>query len=144
MPSSALNPALIFGPVFALFGLVGVVTVLMLRERIRQFKAQRLHPQKLPTRNEFAAAIKDTRCADNYANLFESPVLFYVACIGLYVTDTVTMPTLVLAWAYVLLRVAHSQVHCGSNHVMTRFKLFAASLTALVALWLVWGWALLA
>ena len=137
------NPALIFGPVFALMGLVLVVTVLTLRERMRQFKAQRLHPQKVPTRGEFAAAIKDTRCADNFSNLFETPVLFYVACIGLYVTQTVCVPSLVLAWAYALLRIAHSYVHCGSNHVMTRFKVFAASMLALLGLWLVWGWALL-
>ena len=144
MPTSSLNATLIFGPVFAFMGLVVIVTVLVFRERVRQFKAQRLHPQKVSTRSEFAAALKDTRCADNFSNLFETPVLFYVACIGLYVTDTVSMPALALAWVYVLLRMAHSYVHCGSNHVMTRFKCFAASLTVLVALWLVWAWALLA
>jgi hypothetical protein len=142
--TSSLNPHLIFGPVFAMLALVVVVTVLTFRERVRQFKAQRLHPQKVPTRAEFAQAVKDTRCADNFANLFETPVLFYVACIGLFVTQTVSAPALALAWAYVLLRVAHSWVHCGGNHVMTRFKLFAASLLALLALWGAWGWALLA
>ena len=142
--SSAIEPSLIFGPAFVFMVLVIIVTALTLRERIRQFKAQRLHPQKVPTRSEFAAAIKDTRCADNYANLFESPVLFHVACIGLYVTQTVSMSALVLAWAYVLTRIAHSYVQCGSNHVMTRFKCFAASIVVLVALWAVWGLALLA
>lgn len=142
--TSSPNPHLIFGPVFAMLALVLVVTVLTFRERVRQFKAQRLHPQKVSTRSEFTAAIKDSRCADNFANLFETPVLFYVACIGLFVTQTVGAPALALAWAYVLLRVAHSWVHCGSNHVMTRFKLFAASLLALLALWGAWGWALLA
>lgn len=76
MTTSTLNPALIFEPVFAFMELVVIITVLVFRERVRQFKAQQLHPQKVPTRSEFAAAIKDTRCADNYANLFESPVLF--------------------------------------------------------------------
>ena len=142
MPTSSLNATLIFGPVFAFMGLVVIVTVLVFRERVRQFKAQRLHPQKVSTRSEFAAALKDTRCADNFSNLFETPVLFYVACIGLYVTHTVSMPALALAWVYVLLRMAHSYVHCGSNHVMTRFKCFAASMAALVALWVVWGWTL--
>ncbi len=142
MPTPTFNPALIFGPVFALMGLVATVTVLVFRERVRQFKAQRLHPQKVSTRSEFAAALKDTRCADNYANLFETPVLFYVVCIGLYVTQTVSMSALVLAWVYVLLRLAHSYVHCSSNHVMTRFKLFATSMFVLLALWVVWAWAL--
>lgn len=142
MPTSSLNATLIFGPVFAFMGLVAIVTVLVFRERVRQFKAQRLHPQKVSTRSAFSAAIQDTRCADNFANLFETPVLFLVACMGLYVTDSLSMPALALAWAYVLLRMAHSIVHCGSNHVMTRFKCFAASMAALLALWVVWGWAL--
>lgn len=133
----------IFGPLFAMMCLFLVVTGLTFRERVRQFKAQRLHPQKVPTRTEFAAAIKDTRCADNFANLFETPVMFYVACVGLYVTQTVSPLALALAWMYVATRIGHSVVHCNSNHVMTRFKWFAASLTVLVCLWVVWGVALL-
>jgi hypothetical protein len=138
-----LNPILIFGPVFAMFALVLAVTALMLRERIRQFKAQNLHPQAVPTRAQFAATIKDSRCADHFANLFETPVLFYVACIGLFVTHTVSPLLLFLAWLYVLLRVAHSIAHCGRNVVMTRMKYFAASLAVLSLLWIGWGLACL-
>jgi hypothetical protein len=134
-----MNPLAIWGPVFAMMVLVLVVTCLTFRERVRQFKALRVHPQKVSTRGEFAAALKDTRCADNFSNLFETPVMFYVACIGLFATQTVSVPALVFAWIYVLLRVGHSAVHCGSNVVMTRFKFFAASLLALLALWVVWG-----
>jgi hypothetical protein len=125
-----------------MMALVLVVTVLTFRERVRQFKAMRLHPQKVSTRGEFAAALKDTRCADNFSNLFETPVMFYLACIGLFVTQTVTLGALLLAWAYVLLRVGHSAVQCGRNVVMTRFKLFAGSLLALLGLWVAWGWTL--
>ena len=87
----SVNPLAIWGPVFAMMALVLVVTVLTFRERVRQFKAMRLHPQKVSTRGEFAAALKDTRCADNFSNLFETPIMFYVACIGLFVTQTVTL-----------------------------------------------------
>jgi hypothetical protein len=137
----SLKPHLIFGPVFAMLALVVVVTAQTFRERVRQFKAQRLHPQQVSTRSEFTVAIKDSRCADNFGNQVETPVPFHVACIGLFVTQTVSASGLALAWAYVLLRVGHSWVNCGSNHVMTRFKLFAASPLALLALW---GGALLA
>jgi hypothetical protein len=133
----------IFGPLFAMMCLVCVITVLTMRERIRQFKAQRLHPQKVPTRTEFAAAIKDTRCADNFSNLFETPLMFYVACVGLYVTQTVSPLAMALAWVYVVTRIGHSVVHCGSNIVLTRFKWFTASLVVLVSLWVVWGVALI-
>jgi hypothetical protein len=138
-----VNPLAIWAPVFAMMALVLVVAYLTFRERVRQFKALRVHPQKVSTRSEFAAALKDTRCADNFSNLFETPVMFYVACIGLYVTQTVSISALVLACMYVLLRVGHSVVHCGSNVVFTRFKLFAASMLVLLGLWLVWGLTLL-
>ena len=127
-----VNPMVIWGPVFAMMILVLVVTYLTFRERVRQFKALRVHPQKVSTRGEFAAVLKDTRCADNFSNLFETPMMFYVACIGLCVTQTVTLGALLLAWVYVLLRVGHSAVQCGSNGVLKRFKLFAASMLVLL------------
>lgn len=139
-----VNPLAIWVPVFAMMALVLVVAYLTFRERVRQFKALRVHPQKVSTRSEFAATLKDSRCADNFANLFETPVMFYVACIGLYVTQTVSVSALVLACLYVVLRVGHSAVHCGSNVVFTRFKLFAASMLVLLGLWGVWAWALVA
>jgi hypothetical protein len=138
-----VNALAIWGPVFAMMALVLVVAYLTFRERVRQFKALHVHPQKVATRGAFAAALKDTRCADNFSNLFETPVMFYVACIGLFVTQTVSPAALILAWVYVLLRVGHSLVHCGSNVVMTRFKLFAGSMLVLLGLWLVWGLTLL-
>jgi hypothetical protein len=138
-----VNPLAIWGPVFAMMALVLVVAYLTFRERVRQFKALRVHPQKVSTRGEFAAALKDTRCADNFSNLFETPVMFYVACVGLFATQTVSASALALAWVYVLIRVGHSVVHCGSNVVMTRFKFFAASMLVMLALWLVWGLTLL-
>ena len=138
-----VNPLAIWGPVFAMMGLVLVVTWLTYRERARQFRALRLHPQKVSTRSAFAAALQDSRCADNFSNLFETPVMFYLACIGLYVTQTVSLSALALACLYVLLRVGHSVVQCGRNVVITRFKFFAASMLVLLGLWLVWGLSLL-
>jgi hypothetical protein len=138
-----MNQLLIFGPVFAMMVLVSIVAVLTFRERVRQYKAMRMHPQKAPTRKEFSAAMQDTRCSDNFQNLFEMPVMFYVVCLGLYLTQTVSVAVVALAWVYVLLRYAHSWVHCGPNKVMLRFRFFAMSFFALVAIWAMWGYALL-
>ena len=137
-----MNQSLIFGPVFAMMLLVCIVGVLTFRERVRQYKSMRLHPQKAPTRKEFSAAMQDMRCADNLMNLFEVPMMFYVACIGLYVTKAVDWPALLIAWGYVFTRYGHSYVHCGSNIVMKRFKWFVASDFVLIALWLLWGFRL--
>ena len=138
-----MNSLHIFTPVFAMLLLVCIVGVRTYQERARQFRAMRLHPQKASTRKDFAAAMQDTRSSDNLQNLFETPVLFYVACIGLYATQSVSLVAVAAAWGFVVLRYAHSYVHCGSNTVMTRFKLFFASALAILALWLTWGFALL-
>jgi len=71
----------------------------------------------------------------NYMNLLELPVLFYVACIVLYVTAKVDAVALGLAWAFVALRIAHSAVHLTYNRVLHRFRIFALSVFVLLALW---------
>ena len=72
----------------------------------------------------------------NYMNLLELPMLFYVVCVLNYVTSpTVSMLTLVLAWAYVAVRALHSLVHLTYNNVMHRLALFATSNFVLVSLW---------
>ena len=81
--------------------------------------------------------IKDSRAADNFRNLFELPVLFYVA---LVVADRIGMVdgiSLGLAWAFVALRVVHSAIQVTYNKVMHRF---AAYVSGGMALWLLWAY----
>ena len=73
----------------------------------------------------------------NYMNLLELPMLFYVLCLSLYVTHTVTQLELGVAWAYVALRVAHSLVHLTMNHIFTRLTIFATSNVVLGFGWIV-------
>lgn len=72
----------------------------------------------------------------SYMNLLEAPVLFYVLCLAMYVTEHLSPLSLKLAWAYVGLRVMHSVVHLSYNNVIHRLSLFALSNLVLVALWL--------
>ena len=71
----------------------------------------------------------------NYMNLLELPVLFYVACIILYVTRLATPTTVALGWSYVALRALHSLVHFTYNKVTHRLLVFATSNAVLSALW---------
>ncbi len=72
----------------------------------------------------------------NLMNLLELPVLFYVACLTLFVSEHVTQLQLTLAWTYVGLRAAHSLVHLTFNNVFVRLTIFAASNFVLIAMWL--------
>lgn len=71
----------------------------------------------------------------NYMNLLELPILFYVACLTSFVTNTVETSALVLAWTYVVLRIVHSLVHLVYNNVMHRLAVFALSNVVLVITW---------
>jgi hypothetical protein len=71
----------------------------------------------------------------NLMNLLEMPVLFYVACLTLFVTQQVSQLQLTLAWAYVILRAGHSLVHLTFNNVLVRLSLFALSNFVLIAIW---------
>jgi hypothetical protein len=71
----------------------------------------------------------------SYMNLLELPVLFYVICLMLYVTDRVDVLTYRLAWAYVGLRALHSVIHVTFNNVMVRLSVFALSNLVLIAMW---------
>ena len=73
----------------------------------------------------------------NYMNLLEAPLLFYVACIVLYVTSGVTGAATALAWLYVALRAVHSAIHLSYNKVMHRLTAFAASNGVLLAMWVI-------
>jgi hypothetical protein len=71
----------------------------------------------------------------NLINLLEVPVLFYVACLTLFVTRSADHNFVYLAWAYVALRALHSLVHLTYNNVIHRLSVYAASNIVLVIIW---------
>lgn len=71
----------------------------------------------------------------NYMNLLEAPMLFYVACVVLFVTASVTHLAVALAWLYVALRIVHSTIHLTYNNVVHRLTAFAISNGMLALLW---------
>ena len=72
--------------------------------------------------------------AHNYNHLMEQPTIFYAVALSLALMDMGRGVNLWLAWAYVLLRVAHSLVQGTVNVVRYRFLLFAAASFCLIGL----------
>jgi hypothetical protein len=126
----------IFLPAVAMVALTLVVWLRMYFRRVAEMKRERVHPQAVATSAQMAERLKDTRAADNFRNLFELPVLFYLALVVAALTAQVTTAVLVLAWLFVALRVVHSAIHCGYNKVMHRFQ---AYLVGGIVLWTLWG-----
>ncbi len=127
----------IFHPAFAMAALTCIVWLRMFSTRVAELKRGRIHPQSVALSAQAASKFADTRAADNFRNLFELPVLFYLALIIAALTSQVTVLTLSLAWLFVALRVVHSGIQCSYNKVMHRFKAYVAGGAALWALWIV-------
>ena len=127
----------IYLPGLAMVVLTAIVWWRMYTMRIGQMKRERIHPQKVATSAQAAALLTDSRAADNFRNLFELPVLFYLALVVAALTGQATPAVMALAWAYVAFRVLHSWIHCSYNRVKHRFYAFAASTLVLCALWVV-------
>ena len=76
----------------------------------------------------------------NAMNLLQLPVLFYAASVILFTTAQADAAFVGLAWAYVVLRVAHSLVHVTYNNVRHRLLPFGISNLVLLAIWLRLTW----
>ena len=127
----------ILWPTFALVVLIYAVWVQI---PVRRFAFVRANP---PSRADFASGDAARRYfapvalpADNLANLFEMPVLYFALVPLLLLTRHAGTIEVALAWLFVALRAVHSIVHTGSNVVRTRFYVYGLSTAVLAAMWL--------
>lgn len=131
-----MDARLMYWPAVAMAALTFIVWLYMYFRRIAQMKRERIHPQAVATSAQATARLTDSAAADNFRNLFELPVLFYLAVVVAAQTAQVTTVTLGLAWAFVVLRIAHSAIQCTYNKVIHRFYVYVSGAAVL---WLLWG-----
>jgi hypothetical protein len=128
-------------PMLAQVALTFIVMTSMYRTRVAELKAKRIDPQKIGTRSKSRELLTDSAlAADNYSNLFETPVLFYTAILTTLVLMVQDNILVVLAWAYVSSRYVHSFIHITYNRVMHRFLVFVFSSFVLFAFWVRLAW----
>lgn len=137
-----MSQTAILFPLITMIAMTLLVMMVMLRRRGHCLRQRGVSVSQLPGTRETLTHMAegplwDTRTAaanDQVTNLFETPVLFYVLCLTIYVTNSVTGLTLILAWGFVLARMGHAFVHLTYNLVNHRLFAFMASLIALIAL----------
>ncbi len=123
-------------PLLALVFLTFLVWIYMYVTRLSEIKRKSINPQALDTRVHGQAMLSDSPAqADNLKNLFELPILFYVAILLALVLMIQDLFLAQLAWGYVALRYVHSLIHCTYNRVMHRFTAYAASCLILMIMW---------
>src|SRR4051794_18416209 len=138
-----MEPRLIFWPAVAMAALTFVVALRMFRVRIAQIKRDQIRLRSIATSRAAAEKLTDSAPADNFRNLFELPVLFYVAIGIAFGTGQVNALTLGLAWSFVAARLVHSAIHCSYNRVLHRFYAYVTGYFILIGLWAVLAFGLL-
>jgi hypothetical protein len=73
--------------------------------------------------------------AANQRNQFELPVLFYAVTAFALIVAAADFLMVVLAWLFVLTRIAHAAIHIGPNKVRWRSPVFALGVLILAIMW---------
>jgi hypothetical protein len=133
------NAALLY-PVFVQVLLTFVLLGFMGRVRAAAVKAKQVKLGDVALGQIDAWPPPAQQAARAFHNQLEMPILFYAAVAMAIAAKAVTLPMVVLAWAFVLLRLAHAAVHIGSNRVNQRFSLFIMSVFALLCMWVLLAW----
>ena len=82
---------------------------------------------------------RPTQISNCYNSQFQIPLLFYVLVILAWITKQADLIFVVMAWIFVIARLAHAYIHTTSNHVPTRFNVFAVGMIVLLAMWIIFA-----
>jgi hypothetical protein len=129
-----MNYELVY-PMAAMVSLTFGIVIALFRARVRAVRAGEVDASYFKTYQEGSEPRHTAQLSRQFVNLFETPVLFYVACATAMVTGQSSTTMLVLAWLYVGLRLAHAFVHTGSNRMKPRIRIYFASWLVLIGMW---------
>ena len=133
----------IYFPMLALFGLTLLVALRLVMVRAQALRGREVNPRYFRALQGDAPEymVAPARC---YGNLLELPVLFYVVCLALLATGVRDDLYLILAWAFVVLRVIQAAIHLTYNDPRHRALAFILGFAVLATLWIRLGFRLLA
>jgi hypothetical protein len=123
-------------PCGALVGVTALVWFKLYADRLSEMRANGIDPQDLSNVRAAGSRLERTQAADNFRNLFEVPVLFYLLCVAIALNGGSTPGLVAVAWVYVGLRALHSLIHVTYNRVIHRFLVYAASTLLLFGMWI--------
>ena len=133
-----MNDSSILGPVVALVAWSLVMMIWMVATRFPAMKRKGISLKgRVGGKGSQLDGVIDDRAqwkSHNYNHLMEQPTIFYAIAFALALMGQGEGINLILAWAYVGLRIAHSLVQATTNVVRIRFVLFTLASIALLGL----------
>ena len=130
-----MTPDWILYPLFAMFLLTLLVSLRTLQLRYRAVLRDGLPAGYFRHNRGGKPPGYLLQAEQHYNNLFETPVLFYAVVLVAFITQQVDQFGVILAWCYVLTRLAHAWIHLGKNNVLQRRNIFIVSTLLLTMLW---------
>lgn len=124
-----------FWPMLVLIGWTAGVGCLAVSRRVNEIRTKRILLQSIARPRDMAAVLEDTQATDNFNNLLQVPLLFYVWCLAATQVHVVNGYVQLAGWSYVGLRIAHTVIQVTHNRVMPRFRIWALSNFILILLW---------
>lgn len=132
-----MDNTLIIYPAIAMFLLTAGCLATLGRARFKAIRNREVKISYFRTYNEGTQPARLHLLSRHVQNHFEIPPLFYIAVLFTYVSESVTVAAVILAWFYVAARCVHTYIHLGSNNVTHRFFVFIFSGLCVLALWLI-------
>jgi len=125
----------ILTPVLAMIIWSFIMWFWMYATRIPAMQKAGINAAKMTSKSEMDVLPKEvTRIADNYNHLHEQPVMFFALAFYLHLAGAADELNIMLAWAYVGLRIAHSLIQALWNFIPVRFFVFALSSLVMIVM----------
>lgn len=131
-----MDATAILQPVIVVAVLSIVMTFWMIGTRIPEMNRLKIDPQRAQDTSKLLDLLPPeiTRISNNYNHLLEQPTVFYAVAISIALLGHVDSINVGCAWAYAVIRIAHSLVQATVDIVMIRFGLFLLSSIVLAVL----------
>lgn len=124
-------------PIFALVGSTFVLLVALARSRVEAVRRGEVKIKEIALNQNWPDRI--TQLSNSFRSQFELPLLFYVLAALEVASGQADALFVALAWAFVASRLAHAYIHVTSNHVVWRFRAFAAGFLLLALMWAIFA-----
>lgn len=122
-------------PMATLILLNVIVISLMLFFRIKAVRSRKVSPRYFKRNKGEDLPDHLEGLSQNYNNLLELPLLFYIVCLSIIVLKLNVEEFTIYAWLYVILRYVHSYIHITYNNVLHRLFAFSISCIVLMIMW---------
>jgi hypothetical protein len=127
---------MILAPLFVLVLMTFVLGTVLAGTRVPAVRRGEVRPDDVALRQPNWPK-RSLQVGYSFQNQFELPVLFYVLTILAMYTKHADILFVVMAWIFVLSRLAHAYIHVTSNDLRLRGPFFGVGALVLAIMWLV-------